>query len=226
MLAAAAVVLALAAAGAGFVFAQAGAQRLAASVPARPHPGGQRPTPGSTRSAAAMPAGSAGPAGSPGSGSSPGSGEPTKPGGRAGGTAPAGASARPAVAIASRARARPHAAAVLAFLTRYFTAINHHDYRAYLHLFSPASRRALSAAGFEAGYGTTRDSAERLARLKAAGPGQVAARVAFTSHQAPDATPAYPGCLHWRITVYLVRHDGRYVIGNPPAGYSATNRSC
>jgi hypothetical protein len=105
-------------------------------------------------------------------------------------------------------------------------AINDHDYRAYLHLFSPESRGALSGAGFQAGYGTTRDSAERLTELAATTPGRLAATVTFTSHQSPASSPAHAGCLRWNITVYLVRRGGRYVIGNPPADYYAKDQPC
>jgi hypothetical protein len=130
------------------------------------------------------------------------------------------------VAIAATARAQPGALAADAFLARYFAAINRHDYRGYLRLFGPGSARSLSAAGFRAGYATTRDSAETLAALAAAGPGQVAATVTFTSRQAPSASPAHAACVRWRITIYLLRRDGRYVIGNPPGGYRAADRAC
>ncbi|HMH94579.1 MAG TPA: hypothetical protein VK586_26280 [Streptosporangiaceae bacterium] len=132
----------------------------------------------------------------------------------------------PWVAITAGARGRPGAAAVAAFLTRYFAAINRHDYGGYLRLFGPGSRRSLSAARFRAGYGTTRDSAEALAEITAAGPGEVAAAVTFTSRQAPAASPVHAACVRWRITIYLARRDGRYVVENPPAGYAAADRAC
>jgi hypothetical protein len=105
-------------------------------------------------------------------------------------------------------------------------AINDHDYRAYLHLYSPETRRALSWARFQAGYGTTHDSAERLTELAATAPGQLAATVTFTSHQSPASSPPHAGCLRWNITVYLVRRGVRYVIGNPPADYYARDQPC
>jgi hypothetical protein len=139
---------------------------------------------------------------------------PVAPAGR-----PAGSSARPA-------GGRPGTAAVAAFLTGYFAAINRHDYGGYLRLFGPGSRRSLSAAGFRAGYGTTRDSAGTLTGITAAGRGELAATVTFTSRQAPAASPAHAACVRWRITIYLARRDGRYVIENPPAGYAAADRAC
>jgi hypothetical protein len=158
---------------------------------------------------------------------------PAGAGGQADAGSPAGRLRRaaagqpgPGVAIAAGARARPGAAAVAAFLTRYFAAINRHDYGGYLRLFGPGGRRSLSAGRFRAGYGTTRDSAETLTRITAAGPGQVAAAVTFTSRQAPAASPVHAACVRWRITIYLARRDGRYAVQNPPAGYAAADRAC
>jgi hypothetical protein len=137
---------------------------------------------------------------------------------------------RPAVVMAPAVRDRPGARPASRFLARYFQAINHHDYQAYLRLFAPASRAALAQGGFLAGYGSTHDAAARLIRLTSAGPGQLAATVTFTSHQDASASPAHASCLRWRITVYLLRHGGtrpgRYFIGTPPAGYAAREHAC
>jgi hypothetical protein len=130
------------------------------------------------------------------------------------------------VAVAAGAGAQPAAASVDAFLARYFAVINGHDYAGYLRLFGPGSGRSLSAAGFRAGYGSTRDSAETLTRISAAGHGMVAATVTFTSRQAPAASPAHAACVRWRITIFLVRRGGGYVIESPPAGYTAADRAC
>jgi hypothetical protein len=133
---------------------------------------------------------------------------------------------RAGVALSAGVRGRAGAAAAAAFLARYFGVINRHDYRGYLRLFGPGSGRSLSAAAFAAGYGTTRDSAATLTGITAAGPGEVAAAVTFTSRQAPAASPAHAACVRWRITIYLAHRDGRYVIANPPAGYAAADRAC
>jgi hypothetical protein len=193
----AALVLAVAGAGGGLLLARPAAGSGAGPAAGRPPAGAARPAAGAALAGAA---------------------------GRMSRTAggPPGAS----VAIAARARAQPGAAAADAFLARYFAAINRHDYRGYLRLFGPGSGRSLSAAGFRAGYATTRDSAETLAALAAAGPGQVAATVTFTSRQAISASPAHAACVRWRITIYLLRRGGRYVIGNPPDGYQAADRGC
>jgi len=165
----------------------------------------------------------------------PGGQSGTAPGGGAAagrGTAPAGRqgrTVRPAVILAPAVRSQPYARPAGRFLARYFRAINHHDYRAYLRLFAPASRAALSQSRFLAGYGTTHDVTPRLIRLTQAGLRQLAATVTFTSHQDATASPAHASCLHWRITVYLIRHGTRherYFIGTPPAGYAAREHAC
>jgi hypothetical protein len=150
------------------------------------------------------------------------------PGGRPGARMLQAGASHPAagVAVTAGAGGRARTAAVAAFLTGYFAAINRHDYGGYLRLFGPGSGRSLSAAAFRAGYGTTRDSAETLAGITAAGPGEVAAAVTFTSRQALADSPAHAACVRWRITLYLVRRAGRYVIENPPAGYAAADRAC
>ena len=104
------------------------------------------------------------------------------------------------VLVAPAARQQSDARPVSRFLSRYFRAINHHDYPAYLRLFSQASRPALSQSSFLAGYGSTRDSAPRLVALQAAGLRQLAATVTFTSRQDAAASPEHESCLRWRIT--------------------------
>jgi hypothetical protein len=190
------------------------ARQLSAGEPRRGEPRGR---PGST-----APAGGTAPAGS----TARAGGTARADRSRDGGSGDGGTAGRPTVSVGAAVAGQPRAAAVGAFLDRYFAAIDRHDYRGYLRLFSQASRRALSAAGFRAGYGTTRDAAETLTGLTPAGPRELAAAVTFTSHQAPTASPARSACLRWRITLYLVRHGRRYVITSPPAGYYATERAC
>jgi hypothetical protein len=184
-----------------------------------------RPVAGPGPAAAGRPSAAAaqlpGSPGGPGGRASPDAGRPADQMRRAAAGQPG-----PGVAITAGARGRAGAAAVAAFLTRYFAVINRHDYGGYLRLFGPGSGRSLSAARFRAGYGTTRDAAETLTQITAAGRGAVAAAVTFTSRQAPAASPAHAACVRWRITIYLARRDGRYVIANPPAGYAAADRAC
>ncbi len=149
--------------------------------------------------------------------------------GRAGAAAvhPAGALAGGRrIVIAPGAAGSPHAQAVVWFLTRYFAAINAHDYRAYRRLFSPATRGALSQAAFIAGYGTTRDSAASLRAIRVTGPGQLAAMVSFTSHQQPGQSLSQSSCTVWHISLYLTRTASGYLLQAPPAGYQASFRAC
>jgi hypothetical protein len=130
------------------------------------------------------------------------------------------------IAVAPGAAAAPDAPAVESFLTRYFRAINDHSYPAYRRLFSAAIGGSLSAAAFQTGYGSSRDSHVTLLSITGMGAGQLAAAVTFTSHQQPAATPTHSACTAWSITIYLVRQRGGFVIEPPPAGYSATSSSC
>jgi hypothetical protein len=115
---------------------------------------------------------------------------------------------------------------VIAYLDHYFTAINRHSYRRFAVLLGPQMRQTLPAPAFSAGYRTTTDSAARLTSLSPGGGGQVQADVAFTSHQAPGATPSHSGCTRWRIVLVLAPQHGRLVLEPPPPGYHAFYQSC
>jgi len=141
-------------------------------------------------------------------------------------SSPAASPSGPLVGVDPAAAAGPHEGAVLAFVTRYFTAINHHRFRAYLRLFSRESRSGLSAGKFRGGYGTTTDVTPKLVKLESDGSRRLAATLTFTSHQRADTSPLRAACVHWTITLYLVRDGRQYVIGNPPADYAATGRAC
>jgi hypothetical protein len=130
------------------------------------------------------------------------------------------------VAVAAGAAASPHARPVVSFLTLYFAAINDHDYRAYLRLFSRASRGSLTPAAFSSGYGTTRDSLATLRHIGVIRQGQLYAVVTFTSHQQPGQSPSRSACTRWRISVYLIRQGNGYLLQTPPAGYLASYRAC
>ena len=126
----------------------------------------------------------------------------------------------PAAAIA------PQEAKVAAFLNRYFSAINKHDYSAYLKLFSQPLSGALSAAAFSSGYGTTTDSAVTLRGIEVVGASQVRALVSFTSHQQAAASQTQSSCTAWRISLYLIKHGHRYLLQAPPSGYQASYHPC
>jgi hypothetical protein len=130
------------------------------------------------------------------------------------------------VAVAAGAAASPHARPVVSFLTRYFAAINHHDYRAYLRLFSHTDRGSLTPAAFSAGYGSTRDSLATLRHIGVVRPGQLAAVVTFTSHQRPGQSPSHSACTRWRISVYLILESTGYLLQTPPSRYQASFRAC
>ncbi len=124
------------------------------------------------------------------------------------------------------AASAPHSTAVVAFLTRYFTAINDHDYAAYRRLFSPSLRGGLSPTAFASGYGSSKDSQATLHSISVPGAGQIVAAVTFTSHQQATASATNSSCTDWSISLYLIRQGHSYVIESPPAGYQSTSSPC
>jgi hypothetical protein len=114
---------------------------------------------------------------------------------------------------------------VVAFLTQYFTAINDHDYQAFVSLLDTRQARAWTPASFAARFGTTTDSKETLTGI-AGGSGSEAASVTFTSHQAPAESADGSSCDLWSITLYLTPADSGYVIEDPPPDYAAQVRAC
>jgi hypothetical protein len=130
------------------------------------------------------------------------------------------------VAVAPAAAANPAAARVQALLDRYFAAINAHDYRAFNSLLDARLRQLDPPPVFNSGYATTQDSAEELTAISAAGGGELAAAVTFTSHQSPANSPDNSSCDSWRITLYLLPNGGSYLIGTAPPGYRAGYQSC
>jgi hypothetical protein len=130
------------------------------------------------------------------------------------------------VATTAAARASAAEPGVAQFLADYFTAINHHDYQAYVALLDPAQAARESPARFAAGYGTTTDSDATLTSIAGRGNGTEAASVTFTSHQAPSASPDHSSCDVWQITLYLRPGDGGYLLRRPPSGYGARVRPC
>jgi hypothetical protein len=139
--------------------------------------------------------------------------------------APAPGAAGVTVAISPAVAGNPAAARVRDFLSRYFTAINDHDYQAYAALLGQGLAPSQKAA-FTSGYGSTTDSGAVLAGLSDQAAGQLAASVTFTSHQQPANSPDGSSCDDWSITLYLVPHADSYVIGSPPSTYGATHHAC
>jgi hypothetical protein len=127
------------------------------------------------------------------------------------------------VAATSAAAAQPGEAQVVSFLQSYFTAINNHNYAQYAALLVPSLRPGPDQ--FQAGYGSTTDSAATLTGITGTGNG-VAATVKFTSHQSPSASPTGTGCNAWHITLFLEPRGSGYRIGPAAPGYHARYRAC
>jgi hypothetical protein len=130
------------------------------------------------------------------------------------------------VAVAPAAARNPSAPRVVNLLTKYFTAINSHDYPAYLRLLDPQMQRIETAQRFSEGFRSTTDSGATLTGLSTAPDGRLAAVVRFTSHQSPADSPDRTACTHWTITLYLTSSGGGYLIGMPPTGYQALHQTC
>jgi hypothetical protein len=130
------------------------------------------------------------------------------------------------VAVDHAAAAAPHSDAVVAFLDRYFSAINERDYLAYRRLFSPAVRGGLSDAVFGARYAGTRDSRVTLRKIRVLGPGAVEALITFTSHQKPGDSQTQSSCTIWRVSLALIARAHRYVIESPPTGSRGSFSNC
>jgi hypothetical protein len=115
---------------------------------------------------------------------------------------------------------------VLAWVESYFTAINAHDYQAYISLLSPRLAANYSATDFANGYGSTVDSAATLTGITDQGGGE-AATVSFTSHQNPSqSVNGQDSCDLWTITLYMVPSGSSYVEVHAPAGYAASYQAC
>ncbi len=118
------------------------------------------------------------------------------------------------------------AGSIAAFVSRYFAAINSHDYPAYVSLFAPGADPGVTAQQFQAGFGSTADTDETLVALASTPSGKTAASVTFTSHQSPASSATHTACTSWRITLYLVQSATTYLIGHPPASYHASFAPC
>ncbi len=130
------------------------------------------------------------------------------------------------VAVAPAVAGNPALPRVLAFLDRYFTAINTHDYQAYAGLLDQQVLEQSSATKFYSGDGSTTDSDATLVGISETNSGVVAAAITFTSRQQPAESPDQSACDNWSITVYLVPDGSGYLLGLPPAGYRASYTSC
>jgi hypothetical protein len=130
------------------------------------------------------------------------------------------------VTVAAGATANPAEPRITAFLDRYFTAINSHNYTAYSSLLDAREQSVNTPSSFNTGYGSTTDSTETLTGITGTSAGGEAATVSFTSHQSPAESPTKTSCTSWTITLYLQPNAGSYLIGPAPAGYHASYQAC
>jgi hypothetical protein len=114
---------------------------------------------------------------------------------------------------------------VIAFLDRYFTAINKHNYAAYSRLLTPQLQRVNTHATFNSGYATTTDSAETLTSIADTSDG-IAATASFTSNQNPASSITHTSCTSWTIILYLEPDGSSYLIRPAPSGYRASYQAC
>ena len=120
----------------------------------------------------------------------------------------------------------PDEAAITASLTRYFDAINNHDYLAYKRQFILVLRGKFSPVAFSAGFGTVTDSAEQLHSISMIGGGRVDAFVTFISRQLGADGPASPTCTVWSTEFFLGKRGARYLLVAPPQWYQVSTSSC
>jgi hypothetical protein len=129
-----------------------------------------------------------------------------------------------AAALAPAAARYPGATAIQAVISQYFQAINGRDYAAYQATQSPGN--AMTAAQFQAGFASTRDSAVLITGISTGPDGNPAADVTFTSRQQPQDGPEGESCTTWHVTMYFDGSAGTYTIGAPPNGYKAAYQAC
>lgn len=186
--------------------------------------GGHRPSPapGPGASALAVPATTPAPSAPAGSPSpAPPSPAPSSP-------APSSSanSGQTLVTVAAAARQDPAASSVVAFLDKYFTAINSHHFHAYKALHAAQQQVGLTRASFNSGYQGTIDSAIRLVSISTAFDGDTQAAVKFTSHQTPNAANNQESCTRWKISLFLAQGGSGYLIDQAPPGYHALSAPC
>jgi hypothetical protein len=202
-----AIVVVLAAGGGAYAFARSQRSTI---PPARPTITGQASTGGPTAAPSTSPPAttSPSPTASPSASPTP---SPTHTG---------------TVQVAAGAASDPAEPQVEAYLNRYFSAINAHNYSAYNSLLDAKEQQGNSRATFDSGYATTKDSNEVLTGIDDTGGGNLTAHVSFTSHQNPANSVDGSACNNWQISLYLVPQGSSYVMTAAPAGYHAAYADC
>jgi hypothetical protein len=115
---------------------------------------------------------------------------------------------------------------VAALVSKYFTAINQHNYTAYRSLLSTKMQATFTHSSFETGYGSTTDANEKLTSITNTSGGGEAATLSFTSKQNPADSATGTACTNWTIVLYLQPNGNGYLIGGAPAGYHAQYAAC
>lgn len=140
-------------------------------------------------------------------------------------TASPTSSPKAGLTISPGASANPAEPGVAALVSKYFTAINAHDYNAYNNLLEPQLQANDSPSTFHSGYGSTTDLNERLTSISDTSNGE-AATLSFTSHQSAAHSATGTACTNWTITLYLEPSGSSYLIGPAPSGYHAHYAAC
>lgn len=110
------------------------------------------------------------------------------------------------VVLSPSAAVSPQARAVSSLLSRYFTAINRHDYDAWLTTVTTAQTHR-SRAAWTKSYSTTHDSEVYVSDITPGEP--MTARIQFVSRQAIEFAPAEVSstCVRWDVT-YEILDEG------------------
>lgn len=119
-----------------------------------------------------------------------------------------------AVTLSASAEASPDAQPVEDLLTRYYTAINRHDYDAWLTTVS-TSQAKRNRDDWTEGYSTTRDSDVYVSDIYTKG-SNLLVRIQFVSHQAVQYAPtSLPvDCIRWDVTYLIVDEGTGLRVGN------------
>jgi len=128
--------------------------------------------------------------------------------------------------VAPAAATAPNEAAIAASLTRYFDAINNHDYLVYKRTFIQPLRRRITPTSFTAEFGTAAEMDEELHSITAIGADQADAFVTFVSQQRISGHPGSSACTVWSMEFYLGRRGSRYLFVAPPQWYQAADTGC
>lgn len=118
------------------------------------------------------------------------------------------------ISLSQEAAASPLAGEISDLLMRYFTAINRHDYDAWLTTVS-TSQATRDRDDWDVGYSTTYDSDIQLAAIKPGKPAVV--MLTFVSHQAVEQAPAAlrATCIRWKVLYEVVDEGIGLRVGNP-----------